>query len=81
MTRTDRQKPTRFEPVRGRVLLRMPTVCLKTGLSRSTIYRLEGLGEFPRHIKLGANASAWDCAEIDDWISAREAATRAADAE
>jgi prophage regulatory protein len=55
-------------------LLRLPAVVLATGLSRSTIYRLAGLGEFPRCIKLTERTSAWCASEINQWIEARRAA-------
>jgi prophage regulatory protein len=56
--------------------LRFPAVRERTGLSRSTIWRLERRGEFPRHRRISANAVAWVEQEIADWIqskSAREA--------
>ena len=41
------------------------------GLSRPTIYRLSKAGKFPKPVKIGARASAWDLNEIDAWIEAR----------
>ena len=38
----------------GRILIRLPTLIQKTGLSRSTIYHLQSLGQLPRSIRLGA---------------------------
>ena len=55
----------------GRVLLRLPSVRRKTGLGRSTIYRLIAAGQFPAPIKLGPATSAWDAAAVDEWIAAR----------
>lgn len=71
------ETPVAFIPP-GRVLLRLPSVRQKTGLSRSAIYRLNALGQFPPRIKLSPMVSAWDSAAIDAWITGREAATRAA---
>lgn len=73
---------TKPEPLRddftpGRVLLRLPAVRRKTGLGRSTIYRLMADKRFPPAIKLGPATSAWDAAAVDEWITEREAATRA----
>ncbi len=58
----------------GHVLLRLPEVKARTGLSRSTIYLRIASGNFPSPIKLGERASAWDSQEIDTWIAARIAA-------
>lgn len=55
-------------------LIRLPSVIARTGLSRSTLYRLVSAGEFPRPIKLGERCSAWNSSEIDSWIAERIAA-------
>lgn len=52
-------------------LLRLPEVMVRTGLSRSTIYRLESLNQFPRRISLSARSVAWSLEEIDRWITER----------
>jgi prophage regulatory protein len=52
-------------------LLRFPTVRERTGLSRSTIWRLERRGEFPRHRRISANVVAWVETEVVDWIQSR----------
>lgn len=56
--------------------LRLPDVRKKTGLSRSQIYRLEALGQFPKRIKLSERASAWVESEIEDWLTERIAKSR-----
>ncbi|SOD42223.1 helix-turn-helix transcriptional regulator [Nitrosovibrio sp. Nv4] len=57
---------------------RMGRVIQLTGLSRSSIYRLEALGLFPARIKLAASASGWRSKDVHSWISNRPlaAATR-----
>ena len=40
-------------------LVRLPEVKDRTGLSRTSIYRKMEAGEFPKAIKLSANAIAW----------------------
>jgi prophage regulatory protein len=57
-------------------ILRLPDVQAKTGLSRSTIYRMEADGQCPKRIKLGehAHASGWIESEWDSWIAERIAA-------
>jgi prophage regulatory protein len=54
-------------------LLRFPAVRERTGLSRSTIWRLEQRGQFPRHHQISANVVAWAEDEISGWIRARVA--------
>ncbi|WP_018144886.1 AlpA family transcriptional regulator [Thioalkalivibrio sp. AKL6] len=53
------------------ILQRMPDVRRRTGLSRSTIYRLIQEGRFPKPIKIGDRASAWPASVIDRWIAER----------
>jgi prophage regulatory protein len=53
------------------VLLRLPQVKTRTGLSRSELYRRIAMGTFPAPIKIGARASAWSSIEIECWIAER----------
>ena len=55
-------------------MLRLPDVTAVTGLSRSTIYRLAGLGEFPKGRKLTARTTAWVSSEVAAWLDVRIAA-------
>lgn len=55
-------------------ILRLRDVQGKTGLSRSTIYRLEASGDCPKRLKLGEHSSGWLESEWDAWISERIAA-------
>ena len=53
-------------------LIRFPEVQEKIGgLSRTTVWRLEQKGLFPKRRKLTSRAVAWDEAEIDAWVQAR----------
>lgn len=56
-------------------ILRRLGVSALTGLSRPTIYRLISRGEFPRPIRLSANAVGWDLKDILAWIEDRKAAS------
>jgi prophage regulatory protein len=58
---------------RGAVLklLRFPAVRERTGLSRSTIWRLERRGAFPRHHRISANVVAWIEDDIANWIRSK----------
>lgn len=48
--------------------IRLEEVRSITGLSRSSIYQFISDGKFPRQIKIGARAVAWDDADIQKWI-------------
>jgi prophage regulatory protein len=54
-------------------VIRLPEVITKTGLGRTTIYRMELSGYFPQSIPLGGKAVGWIEAEIDAWIEERMA--------
>jgi prophage regulatory protein len=71
----DRRR-SRLERLEGIPLkfLRFTTVRDRTGLSRSTIWRLERQGAFPKHRRISANAVAWLEQEINDWVLSKAAA-------
>lgn len=50
------------------MILRLPVVTHRTGLSRSSIYQKISEGKFPRPVSLGARAVGWKASEIDQWI-------------
>jgi prophage regulatory protein len=52
-------------------LLRFPAVRERTGLSRTTIWRLERHGDFPRHRRISANTVAWVEDEVMGWIRSK----------
>ncbi len=54
-------------------LLHLREVLNRTSYSRTTIYRLMGLGTFPASVSLGSRV-AWVESEVQDWIDARIAA-------
>jgi prophage regulatory protein len=53
------------------IILRLPQVKARVGLSRSSIYLRINNGEFPAPISLGARAVGWLESEIDAWPQAR----------
>jgi prophage regulatory protein len=55
-------------------LIRLPAVIARTGLSRSALYRLVSIGQFPRSIRLCERSSAWAEHEVTAWIADRIAA-------
>lgn len=54
-------------------IVKRPAVEDATGLSRSSIYRLQADGQFPRPIRLGPRAVGWRADEIAAWIEQRTA--------
>ncbi len=52
-------------------LIRTDEVTTRTGLSRTTLWRLERKGEFPTRRQIGANSVGWIEAEVDRWIESR----------
>ncbi len=61
--------------------LRWPRVRQLTGLSRSTVWRLEKSGQFPARRKLSANSVGWSLIELQAWMQSRSAATALAASE
>ena len=59
-------------------ILKQPEVSLVSGLSRSSIYRLEALGQFPSRVKLSESASGWHSEEVQAWIDSRPRVTQRA---
>ncbi len=57
----------------SQTVLRLSAVIEVTGLSKSTIYALIKLGDFPLPIKLGERSVGWLESEVQDWLSARMA--------
>ena len=60
-------EPSAYDPTLPR-LLRFNVVHTRTGLSRSTIRRLENCGGFPKRIRISVNIVAWLECEIVEWI-------------
>ena len=52
--------------------IRAPEVQMLTGLSRSTIWRLEAKGQFPKRHKLSVRAAGFVRSEIMNWLSSRD---------
>jgi prophage regulatory protein len=52
-------------------LIRLPQVESLTGLKRAHIYGLARRGQFPRPLKVGARASAWQESLVRQWVQDR----------
>ena len=51
--------------------LRLAEVRNLTGLSATTLWRLEQTGDFPKRCRLGPNCVGWRLTELSDWIDTR----------
>lgn len=49
--------------------LRFEAVAEMIGLSRSTIWRMEQEGRFPKRVKIGAKSVAWRMSDLSAWMS------------
>jgi predicted DNA-binding transcriptional regulator AlpA len=53
-------------------IIRAKEVQAMTGLSRTTLWRLEREGEFPARVSLCAGSVGWRLKEVEDWIRTRD---------
>ncbi|WP_241546894.1 helix-turn-helix transcriptional regulator [Thiohalobacter thiocyanaticus] len=51
--------------------MRLPAVIERTGLSRSTLYRLIQSGEFPAPVRLARRCVGWPTDSVDSWLRSR----------
>jgi prophage regulatory protein len=49
-------------------ILRIGTVLERTGLSRATLYRKIGQGNFPRQVKISTRCAGWRESAVNDWM-------------
>lgn len=59
--------PSHTKPDR---ILRWPELQQITGYSRTTIWRLEQEGKFPKRRQIGANMVGWISSEVSQWLAA-----------
>jgi predicted DNA-binding transcriptional regulator AlpA len=62
---------TAFNNQTSNRMLRSREVVNLTGLSKTTIWRLETAGNFPSRKKLSVGRVGWDFMQVADWISSR----------
>ena len=53
-------------------ILRPREVCRAIGLSRTTLWRKQKSGEFPRCVRLGPNSIGWRESQVQEWLDSRE---------
>lgn len=51
--------------------LRTRDVLERTGIGRTSLWRLERIGEFPPRRALSENVKGWLASEIDAWLASR----------
>lgn len=59
------------------IILRLPEVKTRTGLSRSSIYLRIAHHAFPRSVSLGGRAVGWLEADIEGWLAQKIKSSRA----
>ncbi|SET71059.1 helix-turn-helix transcriptional regulator [Thalassotalea agarivorans] len=53
-------------------IMRIQEIIEITGVSRSTIWRMERRGEFPSRVPLGASSIGWLKSDIDTWLKTKK---------
>ncbi len=53
-------------------IIRANEIVEMTGLSRTTIWRMEKNGSFPRRVSLGVGSVGWRFSEVREWMRERE---------
>lgn len=49
-------------------LLRWPEVFRLTGISRTTIWRMEKQGRFPRHVNVSPSIAGWWASDVEAFL-------------
>ena len=75
MRHADNVPSSNISETQAAEFLRMTSVMRRTGLARSTIYRLVAEHKFPSPVKLAGRAVGWRCTDLDRWSDARPSAT------
>jgi len=57
-------------------MIRLPEVCRRLSVSRSTVYLMMSQGLFPKSVPVSTRSVAWLESEVDAYINARVSAAR-----
>lgn len=52
-------------------IVRFPQISELTSLSRTTIWRLESQGDFPKRLQVGNRGVGWLLNEVENWMQSR----------
>ena len=63
---------TNKQSVNNDRIIRAKEVVEMTGLSRTTIWRMERYKSFPARVSLGKNSVGWKLSDIQKWLSTRD---------
>ena len=66
VTPTQPQNPSNDRIIRAKEVVEM------TGLSRTTIWRMERYKSFPARVSLGKNSVGWKLSDVQKWLSTRD---------
>lgn len=66
------ESPTQGMRQSGKRLIRMPEVCNRIGVGRSTLYKMIHAANFPAPKQLGGRTVAWLESDIDAWIDSKQ---------
>lgn len=65
------QAPSGFAPNDKDRIIRSREVQELTGLSRTTLWRMERKGEFPDRLPLSAGSVGWRLSEVEEWVKSK----------
>lgn len=60
-------------------VMRIPEVVAVTGLSRTTLWRLERAEKFPKRVQLSTHAVGYYASAITAWLESREEVSTSSD--
>lgn len=73
-----RDVPGGPQPISLQIFMSQKQVCEATNLSKTTVWRKQKDGDFPKPIKISANRVVWDQGELEKWQEAQMAKRPAA---
>jgi prophage regulatory protein len=56
-------------------ILRQDAVCMRLGISGTTLFRWVRAQNFPKPIRLGPNTVGWLEADVESWLETKKIAT------
>lgn len=69
-----RRHQTQFDGVPTMIFLSDKRIAERLGVTRQTVWRWAGAGNFPQPVRLGPGVTRWKASDVDAWVAEREAA-------